>query len=286
MPAPQHPHWQNDPMILSATRNAPALKLGAAGSGVLKLHEALVLIGAPPAPGNPQLFGAPTKALVETFQALYTLAPDGVAGAKTIAKLDALLMAPAQRKPWKTAPNAPHQFGDKESFFQRVNAEGSEIARRRPRPLPVSALLACAGVESGFGTGKIFKATGNLFSLQKWPKVPFPSTALGTQWMTTVISTNPHKTALAPFNRAEGIADAVRQWCEWIEHYGEADGPPGNQHGGVYNRGAVSSRERLMTMVRNPAEFAGNLWLVSFGEKQHAHVYAKVLTENNLTRFD
>ena len=24
--------------------------------------------------------------------------------------------------------------------------------------------------------------------------------------------------------------DAVRQWCEWILYYGEADGPPGNQN--------------------------------------------------------
>lgn len=283
MATPQHSHWQNDPAILSASKNAPPLKLGSVGTGVQRLREALVLMGAPVIAEAPAQFGPATHAQVETFQGLYGLTQDGSAGTGTIGKLDELLQIPARRKPWPVA-----MFdGSKEGFFQKVAGACGPVVKQNG--LPVSAMLACAAVESGWGRGPIFRQTNNLFSMQKWPWVPFPATAR-TLWLTTVIQTSPVKTARAPFNTTVDLADAGRQWCEWILHYGAPDGPPGNvdqRAPHVANAGAIARRSRLIAMAGDPVAFAGNLYLVSFGESHAAgHRYADVLTQNKLTRFD
>ena len=53
----------------------------------------------------------------------------------------------------------------------------------------------------------------------------------------------------APFNCATDTADAVRQWCEWILHYGSADGPPGNQDPKIKvadNKATIARRDILL----------------------------------------
>ena len=263
MANPTNPHWANDPAILMASRNAPALREGASGSGVSSLRKALLRVGAHVIAEPEERFGALTKAQVSAFQSLYSLTADGLAGAATIGKLDELLTNPARTKPWRAQAPA---LG-KEEFLQKVAAACAPIVRKNK--LPVSSMLACAALESGWGTGKIYLETNNLFSMQKWPWVPYPITTR-TLWRVTQIQTVPTiKTAKAPFNTATDLADAGRQWCEWILHYGAADGPPGNiseRAPKAFNAGAISRRMQLLSMVADPARFARNLYLVSFGE--------------------
>lgn len=287
MADPKHSHWQNDPAILAAAKNSPALKQGATGSGVQRLREALSVMGAPGIAEPLDQFGPLTKGLVATFQAIYSLSTDGTAGTQTILKLEALLSTVALRKPWKP----PTVYGSREEFLQAVASECGPVIREAVvwnKKLPVSAMMACAALESGWGGGRIFKDTGNLFSMQKWPWVPFPKGE--TLWRPTVIQESPKKTANAPFNVAKNLADSARQWCEWIAYYGEAEGPPGNINKAAIpasNPWAIGRRNNLLSMVGHPVEFAKNLYLVSFGES-HAkgQRYAQVLLENNLTRFD
>lgn len=284
MATPQHALWQGDPAILAASRNAPPLKPGATGTGVARLREALQALGAPEVDEPPERFGPRTLALMTAFQSLYGLTPDGVAGAQSIGRLDALLRGQAERRPWRT----PAAGGTREEFLQKVAAACGPVVRQNR--LPVSAMMACAAVESGWGTGSIYKESGNLFSLQKWPWVKYPTT-LKTLWRTTVIQTVPvRKTAKAPFNTATDMADAGRQWCEWVLSYGDADGPPGNaseKAKPMAVAGAIARRKKLLAMAGDPLQFARNLYLVGFGETAAmGRLYAQVLSDNRLTRFD
>jgi hypothetical protein len=143
-------------------------------------------------------------------------------------------------------------------------------------------MLACACVESGFGTGNIFKHTLNPFSLQKWPHVRYPTTN-ATFWNKTKVQETPAKFKRAPFNCATDVADAVRQWCEWILHWGDADGPPGNQEAKlmqVADPGAIANRQKLLELRGSPAAFAFNLPLVGFGENK-----TQKLRDNSGTRY-
>jgi hypothetical protein len=285
MASPRHIHWQSDLAILAASRNSPSLKQGMTGSGVQRLREALVLIGAPVVAEPPLLFGPLTRSQVAAFQSLYQLASDGAAGTATIGKLEELLQNPARRKPWQKSAHT--HTGSREEFLQNVARECGPLIKQSG--LPVSSMLACAAVESGWGNGPIYRETNNLFSLQKWPWVQYPTTER-TLWRPTIIQTSPVKTALAPFNTALDLADAGRQWCEWILHYGAADGPPGspNQRAPkVANAWAIGRRTQLLGMTSDPTQFARHLYLVSFGESPVAGaLYSRVLLENNLTRFD
>jgi hypothetical protein len=126
--------------------------------------------------------------------------------------------------------------------------------------------------------------------MQKWPWVKYPTT-LKTLWRDTVIQTVPvRKLAKAPFNTATDLADAGRQWCEWVTCYGDVDGPPGNidpKAKPAAHPGAIGRRKQLLAMVADPMQFARNLYLVSFGESAAmGRTYAQVLNDNRLTRFD
>jgi hypothetical protein len=162
-----------------------------------------------------------------------------------------------------------------QSFIDEWADLGGPVAREND--LPVSAMLACASIESGWGKGPIYLATLNPFSLQKWPHVVYPKTHQ-TFWRETIVQTNPVRKARAPFNCATSHADAVRQWCEWILHWGEADGPPGNQDPKipqVARASAIASRELLLKHRQNGLEFARNLPLVGFGETATAALRQK-----------
>jgi hypothetical protein len=175
---------------------------------------------------------------------------------------------------------------DKRKFLDELAKQGAKVARGND--LPVSAMVACGAVESGFGTGFIFKHSGNPFSLQKWPHVPFPRASATPFWNETVVQTTPRKVLRAPFVRSTDFADAVRQWCEWILHWGEADGPPGNQDPKVKpaaNAPAMASRQQVLTFRRDPLKFARNLHKVGFGESD-AKEYADLLSQASLTDYD
>lgn len=171
-------------------------------------------------------------------------------------------------------------------FLQEWAEIGGPVARKHK--LPVSAMLACASVESNWGKGSIYKETLNPFSLQKWPHVTYPKT-YRTAWRDTVIQTNPRKTAKAPFNCATDRADAVRQWCEWILYYGEAEGPPGNQDPKaprVKIKSAIADRDKLLGFRKSGEDFAKYLPLVGFGENRRSLVYAKRLTDFSMASYD
>ena len=130
-------------------------------------------------------------------------------------------------------------------------------------------MLACASLESNWGQGAIYKATLNPFSLRKWPRTPFPHTHK-TYWADTVIAEGPPKVVKkAPFNCATSRSDAVLQWCEWILHYGNADGPGSLEPPGAAPRDnlkAIDNRERLLSYRHNAIDFCMYLPLVGFGE--------------------
>jgi hypothetical protein len=179
------------------------------------------------------------------------------------------------------------------AFIQKWAAEGAEVARNNS--LPVSAMLACACAESAYGKGSIYLATQNPFSLQKWPSTNFPVTHR-IHWSQTQISTDPDRYLRAPFNCAKDSPDAVRQWCEWILHYGAADGPPGNPDPKVHNVHSptlIANRQKLLAVRDDGYKFCYNLPLVGFGENStHAkrvasgQGYQRVYKQYSLGQYD
>jgi hypothetical protein len=173
------------------------------------------------------------------------------------------------------------------NFLDEWAEYGGPVARKHG--LPASAMLACASVESNWGQGAIFRACLNPFSLQKWPHIKYPVTH-HTYWSSTVVQTNPVKRLLAPFNSATSQADAVRQWCEWILHYGEADGPPQDQSSSapqVKHPAQVAAKVALLGSRGNPVAFARGLSTIGFGENRASGgVYAQRLTSFSMTDYD
>lgn len=173
------------------------------------------------------------------------------------------------------------------SFMDEWAEYGGPVARQHG--FPVSAMLACASVESNWGQGAIFRACLNPFSLQKWKHIKYPVTHQ-TYWSPTIVQTNPVKRLLAPFNCATSQADAVRQWCEWILHYGEADGPPQDQNEKapqVKHPAQVAAKVALLALRGNPVAFARGLSTVGFGENRASgNVYAQRLTSFDMTAYD
>lgn len=175
---------------------------------------------------------------------------------------------------------------DMANFLDEWSSLGGPVARKYN--LPVSVMLACASVESNWGKGKIYAGSLNPFSLQKWPHTPKPS-AYKTYWAETVVQTDPKIVRKAPFACAMDREDAVRQWCEWILFYGDADGPPGNQNPKAKpqaNKAAIERRIKLLGMRNNPEEFAGHLYWVGFGEEKYKNLYKQRLKDYSMRSFD
>ena len=172
------------------------------------------------------------------------------------------------KRPWiqSTEPIPDVPITEAMWTFMRKWAEaGGPILQAND--LPVSAMLACGSVESAWGTSIIFRLTNNPFNLQKWRHTPFPRGEV--IFSDTVVQTTPKVIRKAPFTCAKDEADAVRQWCEWILHYGEADGPPGSQNPKaprVRIPALIARREALLALRHNGNLFARNLPLVGFGE--------------------
>jgi peptidoglycan hydrolase-like protein with peptidoglycan-binding domain len=90
--------FSDEPDLVKASSNSPALRQGASGAGVRALQLALVDLGFPmPISTNSGrnlpdgIFGAETAKTVIAFQRANELEPDGVVGQNTIARLDALI---------------------------------------------------------------------------------------------------------------------------------------------------------------------------------------------------
>ncbi len=130
-------------------------------------------------------------------------------------------------------------------FFDELAMLGGPVARQHN--LPVPAMLACAAVESGFGTSKIFRLTGCPFNLQKPKEWKFPVCA--TIPLNTVALTGA-KPVKVPFCTASGWADAVRLWCEWIENW-------------PYH----PNRARVLRFRADAENFTLNLPYVGFGDQ-------------------
>jgi peptidoglycan hydrolase-like protein with peptidoglycan-binding domain len=102
----EFPAFQANVHMIAASRNAPAIRSGAHGSHVRLLQGALMDLGfkmpkSVRSTGRPDgVFGPETFGVVTRFQAKNGLKSDGVAGAKTLAKLDQLMVA-------KTKPSTP-----------------------------------------------------------------------------------------------------------------------------------------------------------------------------------
>ncbi len=134
--------------------------------------------------------------------------------------------------------------------------------------LPAAALVACGGIESGYGTSKIYdKHTHCPFNLQK-PKSYDKWVHCDVVWLTTLskMDASGHQSneVRAPFCKAVGdseqtwLADAARIWCEWILGWPDP----------VNNAAMKALRQK-------PLEFAKNLHRVGFGDRKVANLTAK-----------
>jgi len=92
--------FSNEPDLVKASSNNPALRQGARGTGVRALQMALIDLGFPmPVSTNSGrnlpdgIFGAETAKTVGAFQRANDLTADGVVGQNTMARLDALIAA-------------------------------------------------------------------------------------------------------------------------------------------------------------------------------------------------
>jgi peptidoglycan hydrolase-like protein with peptidoglycan-binding domain len=88
--------FSGNPDVVKAGTSNPSLKQGSNGEAVKILQMALIDLGfAMPAStrtGLPDgIFGQETARVVTAFQRANGLTPDGIAGAKTLARLDLLL---------------------------------------------------------------------------------------------------------------------------------------------------------------------------------------------------
>jgi peptidoglycan hydrolase-like protein with peptidoglycan-binding domain len=92
--------FSSEPDVVKASTNSPPMRQGAKGEGVRTLQLALIDLGfAMPNSTNggtslpDGIFGSETLKCVMAFQRANGLDVDGVAGAQTFAKLDALIAA-------------------------------------------------------------------------------------------------------------------------------------------------------------------------------------------------
>ena len=153
-----------------------------------------------------------------------------------------------------------------DDFIKSMNVAGTDWAKRYRYPL--SAMIACACVESGFGTSGIYKQTCCPFNLQK------PSSWLYPQCTVRLIKTvnKPGEEArFTTFRVADDLYDSARLWCEWISHW-----PSG------------SARSTLESYRNDARRFAASLYIVGFANNSKAATqkFADLIDTKGLTRFD
>jgi hypothetical protein len=154
----------------------------------------------------------------------------------------------------------------KRKFIDDLAREGDEVARRYGFPL--SAMLACACWESGFGTSTIYKRTGNPFNLQKPAGFQYPKCQ--TEGNRT-INKEDEKSKVSPFCIATSLSDAARMFCEWIAYY-----PNG------------SGSQQLRAVANKPKQFASDLYKVGFANSESGATlkFGELWEKYELGRFD
>lgn len=123
--------------------------------------------------------------------------------------------------------------------------------------LPLAAMIACAVVESAYGTSSIYWKTGCPFNLQRpsWYTWVHCQTVSIKTCVKTDASGKCIGWATAPFCYAEGndeetwLADAGRLWCEWVLGWPQP-----------------ATRKAVLAMRDKPADFARSLPRLGFGE--------------------
>lgn len=155
---------------------------------------------------------------------------------------------------------------EKKEFIRKLFKEGGPVARKEG--FPVSAMLACACAESGYGTSSIYKKTGNPFNLQKPAHFAYPKCVTLTN---KTVNKDNENAKPAPFCTASSLAEATRQWCEWIRFFP--------------NAASVAS---ILAYRNNPTRFAEELYRVGFADskRERTREYATLLTRYALERYD
>ncbi len=159
-------------------------------------------------------------------------------------------------------------------FIEDLAKAGKAAAKEYGYPL--SAMLACACAESGYGTSDIYKATKCPFNLQRPDSWTYPKCETLTADTKGKFGSNDAQPA--PFCIAKDLADAARLWCEWIAYYPGSDGKQALNSG---NSGVVSLRG-------NPRAFAINLYKVAFADSKSSETakYGERWDQCELARFD
>jgi flagellum-specific peptidoglycan hydrolase FlgJ len=155
---------------------------------------------------------------------------------------------------------------DKQQFIGNMAKAGGSKAKEFGYPL--SAMIACACGESGFGTSGIFKRTGCPFNLQKPADWEYPKCETEQQ---ETENKPGEKAKPAPFCKAKDLSDAARLWCEWIAHFPRD-----------------AARRQLIDQRSNPKAFAESLFLVAFAnsDKDRTKKFGELLEQYELRRFD
>jgi hypothetical protein len=155
---------------------------------------------------------------------------------------------------------------EKRKFIAAMARAGRQKAKEYNYPL--SAMIACACGESGFGTSAIYKRTGSPFNLQKPADWEYPKCE--TEAHST--ENKPGEAAKpAPFCKASSLNDASRLWCEWIAHHPRE-----------------AARNQLLSLRDKPKDFAASLFLVNFANssKVATKEFGVLLERFELQRFD
>jgi len=112
----QSPRFANVPRLQKASSNTPPVAFGETGEPVRILQQALIDLGFP-LPKSTLKFGSPdgsfgseTLAGFKAMQAKHQLLPDGIVGAKTMAKLDQLLPSAGAPLPPLPASGFTHRL--------------------------------------------------------------------------------------------------------------------------------------------------------------------------------
>jgi hypothetical protein len=175
---------------------------------------------------------------------------------------------------------------EKRVFLAHLILEG--VPRVKQNQLSPAAMVACAAVESGWGTSEYYKgstkqeATNCPFNLQKFQNDgwDYPRNKAGTD-VCRLIPANPtdnaggHPSTFLCCAEAHSwgspdLDDAARLWCEWI----------------IYNKNKGAAGN-LRSLKGNPTEFTRHLVDVNFGvgnsdspetRRRKADDYARVLT--------
>ncbi|HLK68148.1 MAG TPA: hypothetical protein VKU19_32165 [Bryobacteraceae bacterium] len=163
---------------------------------------------------------------------------------------------------------------EKKKFIEDLAREGR--AKAKEYGYPLSAMLACACSESGYGTSDIYLKTNCPFNLQRPAAWTYPKCELLAADTKGKFGSDDAQPAT--FCVAKSLSDAARLWCEWIAYY---PGPDGRQTLNGGNSG-------LMGFRGNPRAFATNLYRVAFADSQSSETakYGDRWDQCELSRFD